>query len=129
MFGFRVYIARSLLLVFSIILIPKEFIHDLYGHEDTRCIPGAQATLEPKHHHCAILQIIASVFNTPAATSLSPSDLIQKGTVITVVSSVTFPILFYYNLRAPHRFSVQFSFYFVYPGISQDGQLSIFIHY
>jgi hypothetical protein len=103
MFGLRLYIARSLLLVFSIILVPKEFIHSLYGHEDTRCIPGAQVTLGPKHHHCAILQIVASVFNTPATITLSLTDHLLKGTVITIVSSVPFLILFYFNLRAPPK--------------------------
>jgi hypothetical protein len=101
MSGLRINIARSLLLVFSVILVPREFIHGLYGHEDTRCVPGSEPTLEQKHHHCAILQIEAPVFNTPAATSLSPSEPVQNAIVLTAISSVVFTILFYFNLRAP----------------------------
>jgi len=101
MSGLRINIARFLLLVFSIILSPKEFFHDLYGHEDTLCIPGSEHTLEPKHHHCAILQIEAPVFDTPPSTSIIPLELVQNSIALTATSSVVFTILFYFNLRAP----------------------------
>lgn len=51
-------------LVFSILLIPKEYIHDLYGHEDTPCGKHNESAphVEKKHTHCQILKFEASIF-------------------------------------------------------------------
>jgi hypothetical protein len=39
--------------------VPVEFIHDLYGHDDTVdvLLPGGVTSIETAHHHCAILKI------------------------------------------------------------------------
>jgi hypothetical protein len=41
---------------------PKEFIHDLFGHEDTIDHYHSDATIEKIHKHCSILQISFSIF-------------------------------------------------------------------
>jgi hypothetical protein len=56
------YISIALLLVLSVYLSPRYYVHELYGHEDTHCHPGALLTLEPRHHHCKILQLSEAVF-------------------------------------------------------------------
>ena len=39
-------------------VVPVEFIHDLYGHDDTIDAQQPNGTyLERAHHHCAILKI------------------------------------------------------------------------
>ena len=56
------YLSIAMLLVLSLYLSPRYYIHELYGHEDTHCHPGSLAAVEPIHHHCEILQLSESVF-------------------------------------------------------------------
>lgn len=57
---YRSYIAIFLLAVISLVIIPKEFIHALYDHEDTPhnvCQDHPKgAHIETQHHHCDLLQ-------------------------------------------------------------------------
>ena len=56
------HIASGLILIFIIALIPNEYVHFLYGHEDTHCHYHPELTLEKRHHHCQILRHQFSVF-------------------------------------------------------------------
>lgn len=56
------HIASGLILTFIIALIPNEYVHFLYGHEDTHCHYHPELTLEKRHHHCQILRHQFSVF-------------------------------------------------------------------
>ena len=54
------YIALILLLVISVVLIPKELIHSLTDHADTedgRCVPNAPISFEKQHQHCEFLKL------------------------------------------------------------------------
>ena len=59
------HITWLLLAVFSLIITPKEMIHEFYGHDDTHCNPGNLVAVESCHHHCQILKIEAQVYNSP----------------------------------------------------------------
>jgi hypothetical protein len=51
-----------LLAVFLPVLTPAEFIHDLFGHEDTHDIFQPISTIDKAHRHCQVLQITFSSF-------------------------------------------------------------------
>jgi hypothetical protein len=93
--------ALLLLAVFTVILVPVELIHELYGHEDTRCAPGTAASLEPHHQHCRILQTDPTVFDIPLAAGL------PEGKFVTTRVSPPAPIFraagnhHFFQLRAP----------------------------
>lgn len=56
----RSYIAIFLLMVISMVVVPKEFIHALYDHEDTPhdiCADHHKGIhVEPAHHNCELLK-------------------------------------------------------------------------
>ncbi|MBI3511010.1 MAG: hypothetical protein HY064_10130 [Bacteroidetes bacterium] len=57
--------AISLLVCFSVFLIPQEFVHALYGHTDTHHAPtgaGEKNTWSKKHIHCSFLTYEGSAF-------------------------------------------------------------------
>lgn len=56
------YISILLLVCFLPIVTPKEFIHDLFGHEDTIDHYHSDITIEKIHKHCSILQVTFSSF-------------------------------------------------------------------
>lgn len=56
------YISILLLVCFLPIVTPKEFIHDLFGHEDTIDHYHSAVTIEKVHKHCSILQVTFSSF-------------------------------------------------------------------
>ncbi|MGA3013452.1 MAG: hypothetical protein ABSD71_05400 [Bacteroidales bacterium] len=56
------YISILLLVCFLPIVTPKEFVHDLFGHEDTIDHYHSDVTIEKVHKHCEILQITFSSF-------------------------------------------------------------------
>lgn len=99
--GFRIHIARVLLVVFGFILTPNELIHEFFGHEDTRCNPGKIVTIEQKHVHCSILRLETRVFTPPSPANANPrlSCLQASFPALTVFSSRA--IYHYANLRAP----------------------------
>jgi len=54
----RKYIGIVLLALMSFSVMPKEFIHDLYGHEDTidgECCRKGIIHVEKVHQHCEML--------------------------------------------------------------------------
>jgi len=56
------YISILLLASFLPFVIPKEYIHDLFGHEDTHDEFHPSLIIEKQHTHCSILQITLSNF-------------------------------------------------------------------
>jgi hypothetical protein len=85
----------------SLFIVPKEYIHDLYGHEDTRDNNQQQQTLEKAHRHCEILG-----YNTPHYTFqykifLLSVSFIQQTFLPHQQSSYIIPFYSYFNLRAP----------------------------
>ncbi|HEV7231145.1 MAG TPA: hypothetical protein VGO45_07450 [Bacteroidia bacterium] len=70
------YIACFLICVFSFAIVPKEFIHVLYGHEDTtdhNVPPSAKTPLvvSSQHIHCELLNFETDVFYLDAAPAFS----------------------------------------------------------
>ena len=63
MHSFRHHISLILLIFFSIVLIPGEYIHLLYNHRDTECHPGKSAVFDKIHKHCKLLQYKFSNFS------------------------------------------------------------------
>lgn len=78
--GIKKHIAFFLLLIVSLIIVPVELFHDLYGHEDTVCLPHNNKTIESKHHHCDILKYHAPSFieNSSIKYSDKPFDFTIK---------------------------------------------------
>jgi hypothetical protein len=99
----RIHIARSLLVLFGLILVPHELIHNFFGHEDTHCHSGVTATFEAQHFHCKILQLEAPMFTSP-----EPDDLVSVNFYLKTIpversySLPSFSIL-YNDLRAPPK--------------------------
>jgi len=62
--------------------MPKEFIHDLYGHNDTMedeyCLHGI-LHIEKIHHHCDMLNYAAFPFEENAGlVSLQPCPVLES---------------------------------------------------
>jgi len=101
LFSVRKYIAILLLLTISLFIVPKEYIHDFYGHNDTQDISGKDITLNNSHHHCQILN-----YNTPnyifqQKTFLLPVSFIEQSVLTYRQFSYIIPFSTYFNLRAP----------------------------
>ena len=62
MFKVKQYFSILLLVSFLPVLVPKEYIHDLFGHEDTFENYQSALTIEKAHKHCSILQVSFSCF-------------------------------------------------------------------
>jgi hypothetical protein len=90
-----------MLLTITLFVVPKEYIHDLYGHEDTRDISHQQQTFEKAHRHCEILG-----YNTPHyifqyKIFLLSVSFIQQTIFINHHFTYIIPFSSYFNLRAP----------------------------
>ena len=98
---FKKYISGFLLFTISLFIVPKEYFHDLAGHEDTRDIPGKDITFTNIHHHCEILN-----YNTPHyifqyKVVLLPFTFFQQ-TINTFASPPYFISFFHhFDTRAP----------------------------
>jgi hypothetical protein len=55
-------------------MTPRDLIHDLFGHEDTRDIQHSVATIEKIHRHCSIFQVTFSSFVSIQKNLLFPRD-------------------------------------------------------
>ena len=69
------HIAIFFLVLISLLIVPKEFIHSLTGHEDTICFWHNGKTLEKPHHHCGILNFNAPLFLVASSFQLPVSSL------------------------------------------------------
>ena len=85
----------------SLLIVPKEFIHDLYGHEDTRDIPSKDITLTNSHHHCQILNYTTPHYIFQYKISLLSVSFIQRAVLPYRQFSYIIPCHNYFNLRAP----------------------------
>lgn len=95
------YISILLLIVFGVILTPKELIHEFYGHEDTHCNAGSSKAFETSHHHCDILNYAGFLYTTPGRVTL---DHIESTRAAFSSSCIVNPLIsprFFFNLRAP----------------------------
>ena len=66
----RKYLAVLFLSLISLFIVPKEYIHELSGHEDTLCFSHHNNILEKSHHHCSILNFNAPQFVTAISCHL-----------------------------------------------------------
>ena len=85
----------------SLFIVPKEYIHDSYRHDDTHDIASKDITFTNIHHHCQILN-----YNTPNyifqhKAFLLPVSFIEQSVLIYRQISFTIPFSTYFNLRAP----------------------------
>jgi len=95
------HITWLLLVVFGLIITPKELIHEFYGHEDTRCNPGDRATFESLHHHCEILQLTCPSYTSPEKIQLNSIFCSHDEFNGTEIIKTAVPFRVYFNLRAP----------------------------
>ena len=70
-----------LLVVLGLALTPMEYVHSLYGHEDTHCLPHSAPCIGEAHHHCKILQLIPYVF-LDAGKQVDPAKYSLSGSII-----------------------------------------------
>ena len=72
---FSRFIATILLAAFSAYLVPNEFVHAFYGHEDTHeaaCSPN-EKTVGEQHIHCDFLSYEADLFTVASSTQFPAS--------------------------------------------------------
>lgn len=67
----RIWLSWLMLSAFLFAITPKEFIHELSGHEDTKeCNSGSTTSVSQGHIHCQILQLQVNPFDEPVAQPL-----------------------------------------------------------
>jgi hypothetical protein len=99
-------IALFLLFALSVYIVPKEFIHALYGHEDTADHSGTQSinaphTLSTRHLHCGLLNFETDLFHTPdALPDLSDQDAYYSF-LSSPIQSGKNSVLLFVSLRGP----------------------------
>lgn len=85
----RSYIAMLLLLIISTVIMPKEFIHAFFDHEDTPhniCDSHtSDVHVEEKHHHCEFLKFQVP----PFFVSVSIPQLTSEVTTVEYTALVT----------------------------------------
>lgn len=101
LFRLRQYIAVFFLLTISLFIVPKEYIHDIYGNDDTKDIQSKDASFTNTHHHCQILN-----YNTPNyifqhKAFLLPVSFVEQAILPYRQFSYIIPFSTYFNLRAP----------------------------
>jgi hypothetical protein len=106
----RKYISYFLLLTISLFIVPKEYIHDIYNHQDTRCFEHQQSSFEKAHIHCEILK-----YNTPHycfsyQIFLLPFAFLQGTFSAFQLHSRFIQMLHHFDLRAPPIVAVFTSF-------------------
>ncbi|MEO5643455.1 MAG: hypothetical protein ABIQ40_11890 [Bacteroidia bacterium] len=95
--------AILLLAVFSACLVPNEFVHALYGHEDTHENPCSanEQTIGIQHIHCDFLSYEASLY-TAASLTICPVSFDRAFQFISAEAlhaGITFT--YYPSLRGP----------------------------
>jgi hypothetical protein len=62
--------AFLLLLVFALLLAPKELLHELHHSDTSDCFPvaGTDHQVDTAHHHCDALQLSTPVFTATCDT-------------------------------------------------------------
>ncbi|MCX6310305.1 MAG: hypothetical protein NT084_01545 [Bacteroidetes bacterium] len=91
------HIATILLGIFSVFLIPKEFVHALYWHTDTHESVGPIGTtsISSHHIHCSFLSYEASLFNSESSANCPKSfphcfifSIIEHKTVFQIAACI-----------------------------------------
>jgi len=55
-------------------MTPKEYIHDLFGHDDTHDSYHPELSIEKQHKHCSIFQVTFSSFVSYLKNLLSQKE-------------------------------------------------------
>ncbi len=97
------HISWVLLVVFGLIITPKELIHEWYGHDDTHCRAAGSLAVETHHSHCEILRVTSLVYTSPEKTTLDALSFIRAFIINAGIVAAILPIKLYFNLRAPPR--------------------------
>jgi hypothetical protein len=97
-------IAWFLLLTISVFIIPKEIIHDFFGHKDTVCYWHKGAFVEKQHHHCEILKYNTPVNWTPEKFVFQNIQFSQAGILIYNEIIIYLKNNYHTYLRAPPIF-------------------------
>ena len=71
------YISILLLACLLPVVTPVEFVHDLFGHEDTHDGFQPSVSIDKAHRHCLILQITFSTFISNLNTFLIGTEFNQ----------------------------------------------------
>jgi len=101
MFRIKKYIPILLLASFLPFVIPKEYIHDLFGHEDTQDEYQSSLILEKHHTHCSILQITLSNFLSTSNTVCFKNEPYHSFYIFPESSFIPGISVNLSNLRAP----------------------------
>jgi hypothetical protein len=100
------YIASFLICIFSFYIVPKEFIHVLYGHEDTADHSSAPPSKAPlalgsRHIHCDLLNFETEVFyHGDISSTPSPQSMLLDYVVLPLQGAGTSSPA-YISLRGP----------------------------
>lgn len=72
---FSRFIATILLAAFSAYLVPNEFVHAFYGHDDTHeaACSATEKTVGVQHIHCDFLSYEADLFTVASSTTCPAS--------------------------------------------------------
>ena len=95
------HISILLLVVFGLIITPKELIHEWYGHEDTHCRATGSIAIETHHNHCEILKLASPVYTSPVKMSLDALKFLRAFIKNVTIVTAILPVQLYFNLRAP----------------------------
>jgi hypothetical protein len=95
------HISVFILVCFLPVITPKEYIHDLFGHEDTPDLYHPATIVEKAHKHCTILHFVFHSFVSLLKPFLAGEDPFQS--LLTVASRSFIPGLSVNlsSLRAP----------------------------
>jgi len=100
---FRRFVATFLLAGFSVFLVPKEFVHALYGHTDTQenySAPGKNA-VGTHHIHCSFLTYDASQFISSSIQDFPASNENHFSFVIVAAEQAGISFPNFPSLRGP----------------------------
>ena len=100
----RTYISPGLMLVFTIILIPNEYIHLIYGHEDTHHVFNSDPTFENHHHHCQILSHRFSIFLNDYRPLTASTQVYYRFVAVSLYQAETGQVHYNLSPRSPPLF-------------------------
>jgi hypothetical protein len=95
------YISILLIVSFLPVIIPREFVHNLFGHDDTCDFYHAAKTIEKAHTHCSILQITFSTFISSLKNFLPQNEVTGSDYTFSCRSSIPGISVHLSALRAP----------------------------
>ena len=91
-----------LLAAFLFAIVPKEFLHHLAGHEDTRdCATDGVTAVSSEHIHCQILQLQVNPFTEGDVIILPVQPFFQEVKTMLLPASHSFVAATTILLRGP----------------------------